>query len=434
VILGVLGSLRNETTDAIHDVMARGNCGMPILERSNLYQDVWSRPCTKIAAELGTSSSALKRICTEMDIPTPIVGHWTRVQCGKKVSKVPLPKAKQATRLTWDVDLENSKRQKTKRARKEKEEKELAEMVEHMALPVVKIAADLEHLHPLVKATRTQLREEWSNKSWDQRKERKHFDARIFKDSLERALLFLDAFARGVEALGLKFRCDLDDSEARKPRRDYAYYRDQRPSPLCWIEASGERVSFVLKEKRKRVMVTDPEEKKRLWGRSYEDVPSGVFEFSVDAGWGFNRTTTWKDAKIQSIECKLDPIVATVPLAGEHIRQQRFRREEEERRRKLLEELRYRMDTVKRKETEALEILLIQSKNHRQANELREFIEAARNAYSQDHGQSPAENSPEDLWLRWAEHRASIIDPLGEDFRPWHGQAFRQIPGIFPEA
>jgi len=108
---------------------------MPTLERSKLYKDVWSRLCTKIAAELGISSSALKRICTEMDIPTPVAGYWTRVQCGKKVSKDPLPKAKKETRLTWDVDLENSKRQKTERVRKEKEEQEAVEMVEAMALP-----------------------------------------------------------------------------------------------------------------------------------------------------------------------------------------------------------------------------------------------------------------------------------------------------------
>ena len=70
---------------------------MSLLERSKLYKDVWSRPCTKIAAELGISSSALKRICTEMDIPTPVAGYWTRVQCGKKVSKDPLPKARRQT-------------------------------------------------------------------------------------------------------------------------------------------------------------------------------------------------------------------------------------------------------------------------------------------------------------------------------------------------
>lgn len=35
--------------------------GMPLLERSKLYKDFWSLACTKIAAELGISGSALKR-------------------------------------------------------------------------------------------------------------------------------------------------------------------------------------------------------------------------------------------------------------------------------------------------------------------------------------------------------------------------------------
>ena len=408
---------------------------MPLLERSKLYKDVWSRPCTKIAAELGISSSALKRICTEMDIPTPVAGYWTRVQCGKKVSKDPLPKARKETKLTWDVDLENSKRQKTERVRKEKEEQEAVELVEAMDLPTITIAQDLENLHPLVKATRAQLREEWSNQPWDQRnKDRKHFNARVFNDSLDRALLFLNAFARGVEALGLNFRCDLDDPEARKPRREYGYHQEQRVSPVCWVEASGEKVSFVLKEKKKRVMITDPDEKKRLWGRSYEDVPSAVFEFSIDAGWGFNRTSTWKDGKIQRIESQLSQIVSTIPLAGEFLMQQRLRREEEERQRKQLEELSYRMDAVQRKEKEAVEILEAQSMTHRRAKDLKAYIEAARELYLKEHGQPPEENSPADLWLRWAEVRLRHLEPLGEGFRPWNGQAFRRVPGLFPES
>jgi hypothetical protein len=408
---------------------------MPLLERTKLYQDVWSRPCTKIAAELGISSSALKRICTEMDIPTPVVGYWTRVQCGKKVSKDPLPKAKQDTKLTWDVDLKNSKRQKTERVRKEKQEQAAVEMVEAMDLPKITIATDLERLHPLVKATRTQLREDWSNKPWDQRnRERRHFDARVFKDSLDRALLFLDAFARGVDALGLKFRCDLESESAKKPARSYGYHRDDRPSPVCWVEASGEKVSFWLSEKKKRVVITEPEEKKRLWGRSYEDVPSGIFEFSINAGWGFGHTSSWKDGKIQRIESKLDQIVATIPLVGEFLMQERIRREKEERRREQLEELRYRMNAVKRKEDEAVEILLDHSKNHQCARELRAFIEAARALYLGDHGKVPDEDSPAGLWFKWAELRAAMIDPLGEGFRPWNGRAFRQIPGLFPEA
>ena len=101
----------------------------------------------------------------------------------------------------------------------------------------------------------------------------------------------------------------------------------EQPSPVCWVEASGEKVSFWLSEKKKRVTITGTEEKKRPRGRSYEDVPSGVFEFSINTGWGFGRTSSWKDGKIQRIESKLDQIVATIPLAGEFLMQERIRRE-----------------------------------------------------------------------------------------------------------
>jgi hypothetical protein len=406
---------------------------MALLERSKLYQDVWSRPCTKIAAELGISSSALKRICTEMDIPTPVAGYWTRVQCCKKVSKDPLPKAKKETRLTWDVDLKNSKRQKTRRVRKEKEKQEAVEMVEAMDLPKITIATDLEHLHPLVKATRTQLREGWSNKPWGERKDRKRFDARVFEGSLDRACLFLDAFARGVEALGLKFRCNQDLPEAGNPRRGYLHHHEKKMLPICWVEASSEKVPFVLKEKRRRQKVTDPEELKRLWGRTWQDVPSGVLEFSLDGGWVMGRKATWIDGKGQRIENHLGQMVALVPLAGEENREKRLRWEEERKRQERLAEQEAWMDKVREKEEKAIEVLIEHVKQHLQANELRVLIESARSLYLDDHGHAPEENSPAGLWFRWAEQHANVIDPLGEGFRPWNGRAFRQIHGLFPE-
>src|SRR5688572_24696542 len=83
-----------------------------VLERQSLYDDVWSRPCTTIAAELGISSSLVKRICSAMNIPTPRLGYWTRVQCGKRVGRAELPKAKPDTKLEWEVNLENSRIQR----------------------------------------------------------------------------------------------------------------------------------------------------------------------------------------------------------------------------------------------------------------------------------------------------------------------------------
>jgi len=114
--------------------------------------------------------------------------------------------------------------------------------------------------------------------------------------------------------------------------------------------------------------------------------------------------------------------------------QQGLRREGEARQRKQLGELRYRMDAGQRKEKEAVEILEAQSMTHRRAKDLKAYIEAARELYLKEHGQPPEENSTADLWLRWAEVRLRHLEPLGEGFRPWNGQAFRRVPGLFPEA
>ena len=78
------------------------------LERNALFHDVWSRPCTQIAAGLGISSSALKRICLAMDVPTPLAGHWAQVQFGKAMKKPVLPKEGPETKLKWQVDQANS--------------------------------------------------------------------------------------------------------------------------------------------------------------------------------------------------------------------------------------------------------------------------------------------------------------------------------------
>lgn len=202
--------------------------------------------------------------------------------------------------------------------------------------------------------------------------------------------------------------------------------------PICWVEASGEKVSFVLKEKRRRQKVTDPEELKRLWGREWQDVPTGVLEFSIDGGRVMGRQATWIDGKGQRIENHLGLMVALVPLAGEENRKRQLRWEEERKREQRRAEQRAWMHTVRDKEEKAIEVLAAHVKRHLQANDLRVFIEAARAAYFRDHGQAPDVNSPAGLWLRWAEQHAQTVDPLGEGFRPWNGQAFRQIPGLFP--
>ena len=64
------------------------------LERVSLYQQVWSQPMSRLAPTYGISDVMLKKICRQLDIPTPPRGYWAKVQNNVRVDKTKLPKAK----------------------------------------------------------------------------------------------------------------------------------------------------------------------------------------------------------------------------------------------------------------------------------------------------------------------------------------------------
>jgi SepF-like predicted cell division protein (DUF552 family) len=63
-----------------------------ILTRQELYEKIWSKPMTILAKEFNLSDSGLRKICKKNDIPTPLMGHWQKIQFGKKTSVIKLPK------------------------------------------------------------------------------------------------------------------------------------------------------------------------------------------------------------------------------------------------------------------------------------------------------------------------------------------------------
>lgn len=64
------------------------------MTRQELYDLVWSKPMTHIAKDFGMSDVAVRKHCKNMDIPTPPVGYWTKLEYGKKVRKPKLPTKK----------------------------------------------------------------------------------------------------------------------------------------------------------------------------------------------------------------------------------------------------------------------------------------------------------------------------------------------------
>ena len=56
------------------------------LTRKELYDLVWwTEPLSKLPKKYRISDNGLPEICKRMNIPIPAMGHWQKIQYGKRV-------------------------------------------------------------------------------------------------------------------------------------------------------------------------------------------------------------------------------------------------------------------------------------------------------------------------------------------------------------
>ncbi|MDP1627654.1 MULTISPECIES: hypothetical protein [Pseudomonadota] len=67
------------------------------ISREALYNLVWQKPMIHAAKDFGISSTSLRKICVNHEIPVPPAGHWAKINAGKKVQQTPLPQAQKKT-------------------------------------------------------------------------------------------------------------------------------------------------------------------------------------------------------------------------------------------------------------------------------------------------------------------------------------------------
>ncbi len=61
------------------------------LDRSTLFERVWSTPVETLAKEWGLSGRGLAKACRRIQVPVPPRGYWAKVAAGKKVTRPKLP-------------------------------------------------------------------------------------------------------------------------------------------------------------------------------------------------------------------------------------------------------------------------------------------------------------------------------------------------------
>jgi hypothetical protein len=86
--------------------------GGRVLDREQIYKDVWTEAAMHVAKRYGISGSMLARICTRLNIPRPSVGYWARSAQARKGNKPQLPPWTKDEPAFWAINPVNVRAQK----------------------------------------------------------------------------------------------------------------------------------------------------------------------------------------------------------------------------------------------------------------------------------------------------------------------------------
>jgi hypothetical protein len=377
------------------------------LTRRAMYDLVWSRPMTKVAADLGISDVALKKICDKHRVPTPPRGYWAKRDAGKPTRQIQFhstadPQHEHIVIHGSRNNLAPDVREVLEQERQRRKSKPKAALPAEVA-PIV----PPQDLHPAILATAKALR-----------KARPGTEGVIGASgpgccgteigiaSLERTIAILDSIGRALDARGLKLE----------------------PNGNCMrVALAGDNLTFSLVERiEKQNHVPTLEElakEERLRKKQERDARFGRWTFSQERAYpefDFVRTgelsiqikdeyvrglrRNWADGKRQKLESLVDDIASGIfaYLAGI-----KARREEHERRQREWER-RQRLATLARareeREVERSDFLKRLVAISREADELKLFLARLRDGLRERPSDELAR------LLKWAEARLQRLE------------------------
>jgi hypothetical protein len=71
-----------------------------VLDREELYRDVWSKRASAVARKYGLDEGDIRRACFALDVPRPARGYWTKLRTGDAPPVPPLPQKNGASTYT----------------------------------------------------------------------------------------------------------------------------------------------------------------------------------------------------------------------------------------------------------------------------------------------------------------------------------------------
>lgn len=74
-----------------------------ILDREELYRDVWSKGAGLVARKYDLTEGDIRKACFALDVPRPARGYWSKVKAGNAPPAPPLPPSSASTYVCTTV-------------------------------------------------------------------------------------------------------------------------------------------------------------------------------------------------------------------------------------------------------------------------------------------------------------------------------------------
>ena len=351
---------------------------MKTVSRVALYESLWTTPKRDVARSFGVTSDRLSRLCRRNQIPIPPQGFWNRSSEDRTARKIPLPNPEQDLEITIEPSAGHTPD---------------GQRPEQLGIP---IPDKVTRWHPLIRQTRSLLKECGEDKHGRYRPGAGCLDILVTKGCRQRAYRVMDTILRQCEEHG------------------WTVLITEGNWPKTIVTVEGGEVAIGLEEilQRGSRKFTDEERRGHRYGMQlYPYFPSGRFALKTDWPSDENGRQTWREGKRFSLEYVLKQFIDGLEMAGIWKREYDERCARAAEKRRVREKERWEREQAEREESARVEELLVNTEFWAKSRTLRDYIQARIDDWkARDVDMS--EDSEAGRWIAWASRQADRLDPL----------------------
>ncbi|WP_307992434.1 hypothetical protein [uncultured Clostridium sp.] len=376
-------------------------------QREKLYNEVWKEKVPVVAQRYGVAEATLRKHCRNLWIPLPVPGYWAKIQSGKKVEWIDLPKVRGELKkyvynyvIKYRLDIDELEDEELIGA------KELNLLRDDTVESIIEVCSNIkvgkqlrdpdkliiEHKEEVVYRRKRdrELKGATFNSDYYRMIRNKYrnnnaiLNIDVSDDKIRRAYIIIDTLIKSLDELEGFTRVMIDDN------RDISYFIIMQSA--FYFEVKEEKNNLALS------MVT-----------------KGWF------GEGKERRLIFKDNGNKLLEEQIGDIIYQMFVIANKLLGESKLNERELQRKIEAREKQCELEEKRVKELENLKSIEEMSSNWERAKKIRSFVEAMKNKLREECNQEKKEKLKK--IIEWALDRADCVDPLidndGKIFGKW---------------